>query len=49
MDVVNATKAYINRMVEQTPGVKVLLLDAETVSAENNEGIDDILGEKSLL
>lgn len=31
MDLVAATKAYISRMVEQTPGVKVLLLDGETV------------------
>lgn len=31
MDVVAAINAYITRMVEQTSGVKVLLLDADTV------------------
>ena len=34
MDLTTAVKSYINRMVEQTSGVKVLLLDAETVSRE---------------
>lgn len=31
MDGMAAVKAYITRMIEQTSGVKVLLLDSETV------------------
>jgi hypothetical protein len=37
MDLVAATKAYISRMIAQTPGVKVLLLDSETVKVKNND------------
>lgn len=36
MDLVKAVQNYILKMVNEVPGMKVLLLDAETVSLQRN-------------
>lgn len=33
MDVLKAVQAYVNKMITEVPGMKVLLLDAHTVSS----------------
>lgn len=36
MDVIKAIQHYVDKMINDVPGMKVLLLDMETVSLEEN-------------
>ena len=35
MDAIKAVRYYVDKMVSSTPGIKVLLLDADTVAQRN--------------